>query len=68
MSYGETTSLVLVKGCAKIGIVQKIKRKKLIKTVRINFSNLGVDEEFIRLNASSSVSLTFGVTNIQFII
>ena len=28
---GETTSLVLVKGCAKISVVQKIKEKNLIK-------------------------------------
>ena len=65
---GETTSLVLVKGCANIGLVQKIKEKILIKTVGINFSNIGIDEECIRLNTSSSVSLTFEVPNIQVII
>ena len=64
-SNGETTSLVLVKGCANIGLVQKIKEKNLIKTVGINFSNFGIDEECIRLNTGSSVSLTFEVTNIQ---
>ena len=68
VSNGETTSLVLVKGCANIGLVQKIKEKNLIKTVGINFSNLGIDEECIRVNTSSSVSLTFEVTNIQIFI
>ena len=68
VSNGETTSLVLVKGRANIGLVQKIKEKNLIKTVGINFSNFGIDEECIRLNTSSSVSLTFEVTNIQVII
>ena len=68
MSNGETTSLVLVKGCANIGLVQKIKEKKLIITVGINFSNFGIDEECIRLNTSSSVSLTFEVTNVQILI
>ena len=66
VSNGDTTSLVLVKGCANIGLVPK--RKKLIKTVGIKFSNFGIDEECIRLNTSSSVSLTFEVTNIQVII
>ena len=64
---GETTSLVLVKGHANIGLVQKIK-KNLIKAAGINFSNFGIDEECIRLNTSSSVSLTFEVRNIQVII
>ena len=68
MSNGETTSLVLVKGHANIGLAQKIKEKKLIKTVGINFSNFAIDEECIRLNTSSSVSLTFEVTNIQILI
>ena len=48
VSNGETTSLVLVKGHANIGLVQKIKEKKLIKRVGINFSNFGIDEECIR--------------------
>ena len=68
VSNGETTSLVLVKGCANIGLVQKIKEKNLIKTVGINFSNFCIDEECIRLNTSSSLSLTFEVTNIHVII
>ena len=68
MSNGETTSLVLVKGHANIGLVQKIKERNLIKTVGVNFSNFGIDEECIRLNTSSSVSLTFEVTNIQILI
>ena len=68
VSNGGTTSLVLVKGHANIGLVQKIKEKNLIKTVGINFSNFGIDEECIRLNTSSSTSLTFEVTNIQVII
>ena len=68
VSNGETTSLVLVKGHANIGLVQKIKEKNLIKTVGINFSNFRIDEECIRLNTSSSVSLTFEVTNIQILI
>ena len=68
VSNGETTSLVLVKGHANIGLVQKIKEKNLIKTVGINFSNFGIDEKCIRLNTSSSVRLTFEVTNIQVII
>ena len=68
VSNGETTSLGLVKGQAIIGLVQKIKEKNLIKTVGINFSNFGIDEECIRLNKSSSGSLTFEVTNIQVII
>ena len=59
---------MLVKGHANIGLVQKIKEKNLIKTVGINFNNFGVDEECIRLNTSSSITLTFEVTNIQFII
>ena len=68
MSNGET-SLVLVKGQANIGLVQKkLKEKNLIKTVGINFSNFGIDEECIRLNTSSSVSLTFEVTHIQVVI
>ena len=53
VSNGETTHLVLVKGCAQIGLVQKIKEKNLIKTVGINFRNFGIDEECIRLNTSS---------------
>ena len=65
VSNGETTSLVLVKGHANIGLVQKINHQKLIKTVGINFSNFGIDEECIRLNTSSSVSLTFEVTKLQ---
>ena len=68
VSNGETTSLVLVKGCANIGLVQKIKEKNLIKTVGFNFSNFRIDEECIRLNTSSSVRLTFEVRNIQVII
>ena len=46
----------------------KNKRKNLIKAVRINFSNFGIDEECIRLNTSSSVRLTFEITNIQVVI
>ena len=65
VSNGETTILVLVKGHASIGVVQKMKEKNLIKTVGIRFSNFGIDEECIRLNTSSSISLTFEVTNIQ---
>ena len=68
VSNGETTSLVLVKGCANIGLLQKSKEKNLTKTVGINLSNFEIDEECIRLNTSSSVNLTFEVTNIQVII
>ena len=45
----------------------KNKRKKLIKAVGINFSHFGIDEECNRLNTSSSVNLTFEVTNIPII-
>ena len=64
----ETTNLVLVKGHPNLGLVQKNKRKKFDKTVGFNFGNFGIDEECIRLNTSSSVSLIFEVTNIQVII
>ena len=67
VSNGET-SLVFVKGHANIDVLQKIKEKKLTRTVGINFSNFGVDKECIQLNTSSSISLTFEVTNIHFII